>query len=457
MIRLTRRAAMAGIASLPLLNIRRVDAAEDQPPILFLSSGPADATNGYVLFDRFTSNGYDPGKIFSMDFLEGAEVHANEFGKPHPGRSTQTQHVIQLAARVDEVKRKTGADKIVLIGQYDGGLAIRNYIKNANGFENVSIAILCSVPNHGHYALDEPRWRLDEMNGNGYFLRQLNFSDEATPGVRWLTIRSDKSDPYFQPMMSPDLDPAEGHPNQPSKISYDSPALDGATNVVLPGADGFETVNSQQAFREMFRFITGREPARLDIVPEDHPVLNGRIFSSQGVIATGHPLEGTTVEIYEVSPETGARLGPAVHRRTTGADAWWGPFTANPKAFYEFVIAAPQFPVNHLYTLPFQRSSNIRHYSLLGFDEGDQAPTNSVIWAFSLDTGFLPSRDKVLIDGVVPKDFEEAQMSLEWPVKVIVNTDKVRTAPIVINKLRMAVQTWPSKDNHLVAVELRGV
>ncbi len=89
-------------------------------------------------------------------------------------------------------------------------------------------------------------------------------------------------------------------------------------------------------------------------------MLNGRFFSSQGVIATGHPLPGTIVEVYEVSPETGARLGPAVHRRTTGADALWGPFTANPRAWYEFVIAAPQFPVNHWYTLPFLRSSNIR-------------------------------------------------------------------------------------------------
>jgi hypothetical protein len=38
----------------------------------------------------------------------------------------------------------------------------------------------------------------------------------------------------------------------------------------------------------------------------------------------------------------------------------------------------------------------------------------------------VPGRDTLLVDGAVPKDLAETQMSLEWPLKVIVNTDKVR-------------------------------
>ena len=56
--------------------------------------------------------------------------------------------------------------------------------------------------------------------------------DEVTPGVRWMTMRSDNNDKYAQP------DGVWiGARGTATNVTFDGPALKGATNVVLPGRD----------------------------------------------------------------------------------------------------------------------------------------------------------------------------------------------------------------------------
>ena len=73
-----------------------------------------------------------------------------------------------------------------------------------------------------------------EFSGLSPFLQQLNApknasGDEVTPGVKWLTIRSDNNDKYAQPDGL-----WIGAKGTPTNIGFDGPALKGATNVVLP-------------------------------------------------------------------------------------------------------------------------------------------------------------------------------------------------------------------------------
>ena len=64
-----------------------------------------------------------------------------------------------------------------------------------------------------------------------------------TPGVAFLTLRSDASDKYAQPTgIFINL------PGVPTGLSHDAPALTGATNVVLPGVDHRETSFGPRAF-----------------------------------------------------------------------------------------------------------------------------------------------------------------------------------------------------------------
>src|SRR5438552_11040578 len=108
-------------------------------------------------------------------------------------------------------------------------------------------------------------------------------------------------------------------------------------------------------------FISGNEPERLGIVSEPIVTLDGLVTGFPAGVATNRPLAGATVEVYRVSPDSGARLGAPVHRRVTGPDGAWGPVTVEPGWFLEFVVEAPAHPTTHLYRSPFPRSSSVVH------------------------------------------------------------------------------------------------
>ena len=157
---------------------------------------------------------------------------------------------------------------MALVGNSRGGNSIRNYIKNGGGAD-VSHAVLCGVPNHGVYDWDDSLG--SEFNGRGPFLRGLNEGEsEVTPGTAFLTLRSDGIDKFAQ---------ADGRfvgkPGTPTGVTTEGPALKGATNLVLGAVDHRETAYSPRAFREIYKFIAGREPERIEIVPEAEVKLSG--------------------------------------------------------------------------------------------------------------------------------------------------------------------------------------
>jgi hypothetical protein len=224
-----------------------------------------------------------------------------------------------LAAEVDQVLKATGAAKLVLYGSSRGANAIRNYVDNGGGAAKVSHAILGGGVNHGVWV--NPAFRpTSEFNGAGPLMKALNAphganGDEVHPGVKWLSIRSDNNDKWAQP------DGVWlGAKGTPTNITFASPDLKGATNLVLPMRDHREVAFHREAFAAAYRFITGREPATLDIVPEPRIVLDGLVSGPGPGAPTNVPLVGALVEVYAVDPASGTRHGVARHRKTVGAD-----------------------------------------------------------------------------------------------------------------------------------------
>ncbi|WP_046868577.1 alpha/beta fold hydrolase [Microvirga massiliensis] len=457
MVRLTRRAVLqtSFAATAAAAFGWRAITQEVQPPIIFVHGDGDDAEIWYTVLWRFESNGYDPRRLIAIDFPNPGTGRPGNYGQPHPGRSTTGEQLIELAARVEEVRRSISQDKVVLVAHSRGGNAVRNYIKNGGGHATVTAAVLCACPNHGTYASRAPEFRLGETNGWGHFLRQLNEGPtEATPGVRFLTIRSDRNDRWFQPALPPDHPVAGGRTGVPSNAVYDSPELTGATNLVLPGADHKEAARSPRAFEAMYRFILEREPAHLDILPEARPILDGKVTGLVGNLPTNLPLEGAEVEIFAVSPDTGERLGGAAHRRVTGADGRWGPFEADPAAYHEFVLAAPGYPVEHIYRPPFPRSSTVLRLRPRGFaqDSDAQAP-GAVITVVRCNGNLARDRDNVLVDGQVPSGLPGSPPQRNETTLRLDAQDR-RPVPVAVNGEHLTVQTWPARDNHVVVAEV---
>ncbi|HET7836049.1 MAG TPA: alpha/beta fold hydrolase, partial [Variovorax sp.] len=173
----------------------------ERPPILFVHGNGDSAALWQTTIWRFESNGWPRDRLFAAD--QPFPLARDDDGVAQPGRSSTAESMAFLKAEVDRVLKSTGATQVVLIGNSRGGNTIRNYVQNGGGDRVVSHVVLGGNPAHGIWAV-KGRAEGSEFSGLSPFLRQLNApknaeGHEVTPGVKWLTLRSDNNDKYAQP------------------------------------------------------------------------------------------------------------------------------------------------------------------------------------------------------------------------------------------------------------------
>ncbi len=125
-----------------------------------------------------------------------------------------------------------------------------------------------------------------------------------------------------------------------------------------PGQSHVEVATSAESFAAQYEFLVGEAPDVVDVVPQRDPiVLSGRAVDFPE--NTGR--EGVDLDVWEVDPTTGGRIGDEPHVSfTLGRDGVFGPFVARSGAHYEWALSAPDSPtVHHLYLQPYVRSSHL--------------------------------------------------------------------------------------------------
>ncbi len=455
-----RRTALAALASGALLSAcgsmtPATGPAPAHPPIVFVHGNGDTAALWITTLWRFESNGWPRERLHAVDIPYPAA--RSDDARPQAGRSSTAEAMQHLAAEVERVLAATGAPKVVLVGSSRGGYAIRNYIAHG-GAARVSHAVLCGTPNHGVWANAgfQPG---SEFNGAGAFLRGLNApqgpeGNEVTPGVKWLTLRSDRNDKYAQPDGQ-----WIGAPGQPTGVSFDGPALKGATNEVIANADHREVAFGPQAFAHAFRFITGREPATTAIAPEAAVVLDGKVSGvgvgndpKTGSDPSNLPLDGATVEVHAVDPATGERRA-TVHRQTIDADGRWGPFNADPKAAYEFVVSAPGYATTHIYRSPFPRSSDLVNLRARTLSEADRKARAVVVLDRPRGYFGVP-RDEISLDGRSPPAGIPAGVAGVSSATVRLADGVGRAVAGAFNGERIVGRAWPVAGDELTILEL---
>ena len=420
-------------------------AAGQVPPILFVHGNGDHAGLWITTMWRMESNGVPRDRMLAINFTD--PLARSDDPVAQPNRSSTEDQRRELGEAIKELKRRTGAARVALVGNSRGGNAIRSYIKHGGGAD-VSHAVLCGVPSHGIFDWDGMLG--SEFNARSPFLRGLNEGDsEVTPGTAFLTLRSDGIDKYAQ---------ADGrfvgNPGTPTGITPDSPALKGATNLVLGAIDHRETAFHPRAFREIYKFIAGREPGRIAIMPEAEVKLSGLVTGTPGGVQTNRPVAGASVDVHRVSPDTGERMGGPIHSSQTGADGRWGPAQVDPAWYLEIVLTSPGSTTTHLYRSPFPRSSDIVHLrAARPLGPADAAAGAVVILSRPRGYFGLP-RDVVLLDGKEPAD-----------VKTGVPTDSIATLRLpageagravvaLFNQERIVARTWPASENRIAIAEL---
>jgi pimeloyl-ACP methyl ester carboxylesterase len=433
---------IAGLLALPGVAAART--APKPLPIIFVHGNGDSAALWMTTIWRFESNGYPPTLLDAIDFRYPLATPV--YDQSEPDHSTVADETQQLAAEVASIEKRTHAAKVILIAQSSGGNIVRNYLKNDGGAAHTAIAILCGSINHG-VVVSNKILVGSEFNGASPFLRDLNSTPgEVVPGVRFMTIRSDKDDKYAQPDGR-----FIGRPGLATGVGYDGPALKGATNVVIPGLDHRETAYSAAAFAAMYRFITGRPPRLTGVRHEPAVVLDGQVSAFANGAPTNIGVANAVVEVYQVSSKTGERMGDALLRQVTAKDGRWGPLKAAPKAYYEFIVAVPGFPVTHIYRSPFLRSSHVVDLRPQLLTKDDRS-AGAVVYMTRPCGYFGVGRDRILLDGKLPPGIPGGVPSVSV-AKLAFPAEPQQTVTAVFNREHIAVRTWPMKDDEVSVAE----
>jgi pimeloyl-ACP methyl ester carboxylesterase len=453
---LSRRTLLKGAGALPLaaggfglpalaqLSVAAPSAA-GIPPILFLHGNGDQAALWMTTMWRMESNGIPRDRMLAINFTNPSAPADDS--KPEPDRSTAEDQRRELGEAIQELKRRTGAERVALVGNSRGGNAIRNYVKNG-GAGDVSHAVLCGTPNHGVRDSDENIG--SEFNGRGPFLRGLNGGEsEVTPGTAFLTLRSDGMDKYAQ---------ADGRfigkPGTPTGVTAEGPALKGATNLVLGAVDHRETAYSPCAFREIYKFIAGREPDYIAITPESSVKLSGLVTGTPGGVPTNRPVAGASVEVYRVSPESGERIGGAITTTQTSADGRWGPAEVDPSWYLEMVLTSSGAVTTHFYRSPFPRSSNIVHLRAARELGPADAGAGTVLLMTRPRGYFGLPRDIIVFDGKEPADVKAGVPTDAVSTLRLSSADSVRAVTALFNEERIVARGWPASENRITVAEL---
>jgi hypothetical protein len=448
----SRRVLLQGAAMLPLAGSFGFSAAAqtsaapagpDIPPILFAHGNGEQAALWMTTLWRMESNGVARDRMAAINFTD--PLARADDAQPEPDRPSTEDQRRELGDAVKELKRRTGAVRVALVGNSRGGYPIRSFIRNG-GAADVSHAILCGVPNHGIFDWEDKPG--SEFNGRSAFLRGLNEGEsEVVPGTAFLTLRSDGMDKYAQ---------ADGRilgkPGVSTGVTFEGPALKGATNLMLGAVDHRETAYHPRAFREIYKFIAGREPDRIAIVPEATVKLGGIVTGTPGGVQTNRPVAGAAVEVFRVSPDTGERLGDAVHASQTAADGRWGPAQVDPSWALEMLTSADS-TTTHFYRSPFARSSDLVHLRAARALGPADADAGAVV-IMSRPRGYfgLP-RDVVLLDGQEPTDVKPGVPMDSTSTARLPPAEAGRPVAAVFNEERIVARAWPASENRISIAE----
>ncbi|MFF9897060.1 esterase/lipase family protein [Streptomyces longispororuber] len=156
-------------------------AAAGHDPVIMIPGMTGSPANMNPMKSNLQSNGWPANRLFTWT-----------------DSSSMTQDLAkaaqQLAAKVDQVRAQTGADKVVLATWSASTLAARYYIKNLDGADKVSQYVGIAGPQHGT-ANNGCQWYVSCQqfaSPNTPFLKALNSPSEVpfNDRIDYLTIRS---------------------------------------------------------------------------------------------------------------------------------------------------------------------------------------------------------------------------------------------------------------------------
>lgn len=180
------------------------DAAEAPPPV---APGPAKL-NPVVLVPGYLDFEFFFHVIRKKLLAQGRTVVYLDLW---PNMGDIKVKATALKNTVAELKAKTGARQVDVIGHSMGGLITRYYIQELGGLDQLERLITLATPHHGTIvSYLGPSKGASQMHPGSDFLKALNANDESPGPIKYTSIRAGL-DEIVIPHSSPIQEGAENH------------------------------------------------------------------------------------------------------------------------------------------------------------------------------------------------------------------------------------------------------
>lgn len=167
-----RRVTTTTLAALALLfSFGAVAQAHD--PILFVHGWSESGSLWKTMIERFEKGGWTASELNNWTYNT---------------KQSNVTTAKEVATKVTEIMKKTGATKVNLITHSMGALSTRYYIKNLGGESTIEDWVSLGGPNHGTTTADFCfEVSCEEMRPSSKFLNELNAGDETPGAVHYAT------------------------------------------------------------------------------------------------------------------------------------------------------------------------------------------------------------------------------------------------------------------------------
>ena len=260
-------------------------------PVIFVHGGAGSGAQFQTQALRLTSNGY-PASLIAV----------HEYDSTF-GTNTMAEVQAGLDHLIDDMRARTGADKVDLLGHSLGTAVSQGYLRSSPE----------RAAKVAHYV------NIDGATGA-----------DLPGGVPTLAVW--------------------GEGNQARTIV-------GATNVYFPDQSHVQVATGPQTFAEFFKYFTGRAPRTTQVRPQLGRI---KLSGEANLFPSNQGADLATLQIWEVNGRTGRRRGSQPKATfDIGPDGAWGPFRASSHKDYEFALVSPDGSTHHFYGQRFRRSDHL--------------------------------------------------------------------------------------------------
>jgi pimeloyl-ACP methyl ester carboxylesterase len=350
-------------------------------------------------------------------------------------------HVAALDALIDEVRAATGQPKVRLMGHSAGGGLSYTYLSDAV--------------------------RAAKVDGYVHIGSSVQSGPAGPAGMPVATLNV--------------WSPADAIANGGN--------ITGAENAEIPGKDHYQIATSTESFAAIYAFFHGGPPPVVGITPESPLVcIAGRVVT----FGENTPMVNAQVEIFEVNPTTGQRVGQQpFETHISNAQGYWGPTNVEAMKTYEFKVTSATASdreihyfregFTHLNTLVYLRTiappPSLAGILLAGLPN---TPNQTVLNIFMSSQGILAGRDTLVAAGSVlstPQYAPASKTAIDYflyddgdgtteltPVGLFGNfpflngvdmffpTTQPATIPLTLNSRTLNVRNIPANEGIVVGV-----